>query len=510
MMKISACVIVKNEAKNISSWLANMRQIADEIIVVDTGSTDDTLQIVEQAGIKPYHFTWCNDFAAAKNYAIQQATGDWIVFLDADEYFDAKSVQCFKSELGRYHRNKKIGAIMCQLVNIDTDNQNKIIDTMIQVRIFRNVKDIYYKNPVHEQLVTKPGKYIMQKNFALQIIHTGYSASIVRKKAERDLPILKQREEAAKNQQEREQLYVFFMDAYNCLGIFDKVLEYAQKAEKSGIKVLGGEIHVYECMISAMINLGKPDEEIMEVIQRAREKFPQEVFFAVQLGHYYYVARDFVQSEQYLLEAVKLRKAAELAMKQGMAVSDTSLNLMPLLYSSLADIYLRKGQIQQALEAALTGMEYYKYHQLLVKDLYKALAGRPAVEVIQIFDCFYNRKKDGDFLMKALGWQVSKKFAAYYYTASKQADEARLYLKTARYQGAAAVAGRQLSILNHLSLAVAIGQKKLGQSELPGVFGIMPTKYKGLADSEEQCRKDADGRAAMRLAKLGKQLEDDE
>ena len=217
-MKISACVIVKNEEKNIGQWLNNMRQIADEIIVVDTGSTDNTLNILENANITPYHFTWCNDFAAAKNYAIQQATGDWIAFLDADEYFDVSSVQRFRTEMIRYHANKKIGAIMCQLVNIDTDNRNKIIDTMIQVRIFRNSKDIYYKNPVHEQLVTKPGKYIMQKCFDLQIIHTGYSASILRKKAERDLPILQQREKEAKTQQEKEQLYVFFMDAYNCLG----------------------------------------------------------------------------------------------------------------------------------------------------------------------------------------------------------------------------------------------------------------------------------------------------
>ena len=199
-MKISACVIVKNEEKNITQWLNNMRQIADEIVVVDTGSTDNTINILENANITPYHFTWRNDFAAAKNYAIQQATGDWIVFLDADEYFDASSVKRFRTEMTRYHANKKIGAIMCQLVNIDTDNRNKIIDTMIQVRIFRNNKDIYYKNPVHEQLVTKPGKYIMQKCFDLQIIHIGYSAGILRKKAERDLPILQQREKEAKTQ----------------------------------------------------------------------------------------------------------------------------------------------------------------------------------------------------------------------------------------------------------------------------------------------------------------------
>ena len=508
-MKISACVIVKNEEKNITQWLNNMRQIADEIIVVDTGSTDNTLNILENANITPYHFTWCNDFAAAKNYAIQQATGDWIVFLDADEYFDASSVQRFRTEMTRYNANKKIGAIMCQLVNVDTDNRNKIIDTMIQVRIFRNSKDIYYKNPVHEQLVTKPGKYIMQKCFDLQIIHTGYSASILRKKAERDLPILQQREKEAKTHNERDQLYVFFMDAYNCLGVFDKVLLYAQKAVKSNMKTLGGDIHVYECMISAMIHLGKDDKEIMAVITEARKKFPREVFFAVQLGYYYYVGRDYLKAEQYLLEARRLRQFAEKDMKAGKAVSDTSLNLMPMLYSCLGDIYMRKGKTQQALEISLEGMDYYKYNHLLVKVLYKSLLGRSAVDIIQIFDCFYDRKKDGDFLVEAIGWQVSREFAAYYYPIHDTGDKIKLYLKTEKYQGGAAVTGQLLDMLNHVFMAAALEQQENGERKLPESFCIMPAKYKQLANSVQGCQQDEDGRAAVRLKKQLKYLQEE-
>ena len=506
-MKISACVIVKNEEKNIERWLANMRQIADEIIVVDTGSTDNTLTILENAGITPYHFTWCNDFAAAKNYAIQQAAGDWIVFLDADEYFDTSSVQRFRTEMSRYHANKKIGAIMCQLVNIDIDNRNKIIDTMIQVRIFRNSKDINYKNPVHEQLATKPGKYIMQKCFNLQIIHTGYSTSILRKKAERDLLILNQREKEAKTQQEREHLYIFFMDAYNCLGDFDKVLFYAKKAVKSNVKTLGGDIHVYECMISAMVHLGKEDEEIIAFIVEARKTFPREVFFTVQLGYYYYMAGNYLQAEQYMLEARKLRQFAEKDIKAGKAVSDTSLNLMPMLYGCLGDIYIRKGQKQQALKISLEGMAYYKYNHLLTKVLYKSLLGRPVVEIIQIFDCFYDRKQDGDFLMEAIGWHASGEFAAYYYPIHNIMDKTKLYLKTGKYQGGVAVAGQQLDLLNHSALAEVFVKQENGEETLPNVFAIMPDKYQRLSMSKAECQQDVDGRAAIRLRKQMKYYE---
>ena len=85
-MKLSACVIVKNEEKNLPRWLHCMQELADEIIIVDTGSTDRTVEIAQQAGAQVYTFVWRDDFAAAKNYAIEQATGDWILFLDADDF----------------------------------------------------------------------------------------------------------------------------------------------------------------------------------------------------------------------------------------------------------------------------------------------------------------------------------------------------------------------------------------------------------------------------------------
>ena len=82
---VSACVIAKNEERNLPRWLDSMREVADELIVVDTGSTDATVALAEQAGARVFHFTWIDDFAAAKNYALDQARGRWILFLDADE-----------------------------------------------------------------------------------------------------------------------------------------------------------------------------------------------------------------------------------------------------------------------------------------------------------------------------------------------------------------------------------------------------------------------------------------
>ena len=166
------------------------------------------------------------------------------------------------------------------------------------------------------------------------------------------------------------------------------------------------------------------------------------------------MGRDYLQAEQDLLEARRLRQLAEKDIKAGKAVSDTSLNLMPMLYSSLGDIYICKGQKQQALELAIEGLGYYKYNRLLVQVLYKSLQGRPALEVIQIFACIFDRKKDGDFLMEAIGWQATGEFAAYYYPIHDTGDKTKLYLKTGKFQGGVAVTGQLLDMLNHVSLSL--------------------------------------------------------
>ena len=119
---VSACVIVKNEAENLPRWLAGMRRIADEMIVVDTGSTDDTAAIAAEAGARVFHFAWRDDFAAAKNFALAQARGRWILFPDADEYFTEESLARISQLLKQGERDSKVAGYLCRLVNIDKDD----------------------------------------------------------------------------------------------------------------------------------------------------------------------------------------------------------------------------------------------------------------------------------------------------------------------------------------------------------------------------------------------------
>ena len=101
---ISQCMIVKDEEKNIEKALSWGKGVMWEQIVIDTGSTDRTAELAGKLGAKVFHLEWPEDFSAAKNYAIQKARGDWIVFLDADEYMteeDAKKLPYIFAQLSR-------------------------------------------------------------------------------------------------------------------------------------------------------------------------------------------------------------------------------------------------------------------------------------------------------------------------------------------------------------------------------------------------------------------------
>jgi glycosyltransferase involved in cell wall biosynthesis len=88
---LTITLIVRNEEATLGRCLDSVRGLADEIVVVDTGSTDGTREIAASYGARLVDFAWCDDFAAARNESLRQATGRWVLWLDADEYFDDRN-----------------------------------------------------------------------------------------------------------------------------------------------------------------------------------------------------------------------------------------------------------------------------------------------------------------------------------------------------------------------------------------------------------------------------------
>ncbi|AFY80058.1 glycosyltransferase family 2 protein [Oscillatoria acuminata] len=185
---LSFCTIVKNEKYNLSRCLTSVKPYVNEIIVVDTGSDDGTPDIALEQGAKVFYFQWCDDFSAARNYAVSQASGEWILTLDADEELIIQS-ENFREILAA---NSKVLVYSLDLINVGQEENQ--IGGKLQ-RIFRNIPEIRYQGRLHEQLIYENQKISGSRRVylnSLKILHYGYSDPdlTAQKATKRNIPLL--------------------------------------------------------------------------------------------------------------------------------------------------------------------------------------------------------------------------------------------------------------------------------------------------------------------------------
>ena len=96
MPKLAVLILTKNEEKNITDVINNAKQCSDEIIIIDSGSTDNTVALAEQDGARVFFRAWDNDFAAQRNFGLELTNAEWVLYLDADERLDAELIDAIK------------------------------------------------------------------------------------------------------------------------------------------------------------------------------------------------------------------------------------------------------------------------------------------------------------------------------------------------------------------------------------------------------------------------------
>ena len=274
-LRVSACLIARNEAENIVRWLENVSNFADEIVVVDTGSQDETCAMVEQRLGKCYHYCWQNDFAAAKNEALAKATGEWIVFTDADEWFASpQSVRGYLAYL--QENNSQANAVLVPLENIDIDNNNHVLDRGSVVRLFRNGIGLRYTGAVHEQLTLNgkddTGVVYHHADAALRLQHAGYSARYIQAKLQRNLCLLQKEMCKAVSV---EKYYYFLAETYFALGYADKALDNALLAIQAELQPVGTEPgKIFIIALEAMKELGYGADDKLAVAGAGLVAYP--------------------------------------------------------------------------------------------------------------------------------------------------------------------------------------------------------------------------------------------
>ncbi|MBD2017322.1 glycosyltransferase [Microcoleus sp. FACHB-53] len=185
--KLSLCMIVKNEQQNLSRCLDSVKPYVDEIIIIDTGSQDGTPEIALHYGANLKFFEWCDDFAGARNYSISQATGNWILVLDADE-----ELVVTKDEL-RGQLTSQPEFLAYSLIRTEVHDQEGMTP-LYTLRLFRNLPELRYVNRFHEQLQyqNQPIQpHLIGHLESPRIVHYGYAEQqVLQKNLTRNIPIL--------------------------------------------------------------------------------------------------------------------------------------------------------------------------------------------------------------------------------------------------------------------------------------------------------------------------------
>jgi len=402
---VSLCMIVKNEEETLQRTLESVKKYVDEMIVVDTGSTDKTKEIATSMGAKLYDYKWENDFASARNFAKEQATGDWILQLDADEYFMNDEASFIKEEI---EKTDKL-ALFIQITNLVA--QNQIGNSHSYARLFKNIPELSYQYRIHEQ-VLKNGQPISAGSSSLRIIHTGYTDETIKKKNKRvrNMKIL----EAELKKNPKDSFMLFNMaNEYTSLGKNEKALEYLKKAHKysNGMGVAFAIVNNIVKVLSAL----KRDADALKVCQEAQQVYPDytDLFF---------LEGEILERNGRLQEA---KKAYETCLKLGEA------NKRYLTIKGIGTIYPRERLIRlfikernypKAIQFLNEMLEINKYQMSTLRKLVNLLkTSFDEEQIVTYLDELYQNEGEKGLLFKLQVAQVfrMKKGISLYYSNIK-------------------------------------------------------------------------------------------
>lgn len=373
MVRISQCMIVKNEEANIERALSWGRGIAWEQIVVDTGSTDQTVELAESLGARIYDFQWRDDFAAAKNFAISKAEGDWIAFLDADEFFSQEDAAALSALLEKLQASDA-EAVATAWMNLNEKGEPGTVAT--QIRIFRNKSALRYKRRIHEQLLADEGKRkmrVVDMTKELTIIHTGYCGEAhARKKADnRNLRLIRKELEDDPGSYE---MLGYLGDEYSAMGNFKE----ASRCYREAIEAMPDRLDELDLRSAAtflnylqlLLRNGTPDEEIDRVYQKAVYLLPGEADFDYLTGRHFAVKGEYTGAVQ------RLKMALEKLETFG--TNNRSMILQAHLqdaYEVMAVCLLNQGELQKSMEYSIAVLKYSPYSMTALVTLLKCLMG---------------------------------------------------------------------------------------------------------------------------------------
>jgi tetratricopeptide (TPR) repeat protein len=194
---VTLCMIACDEEATIGMTIKSVLALVDEIIVVDTGSQDNTRIIAEGYGARVLELPWTDDFAAARNFALDEANGDWILVLDADEHLQPIRPVEFQQLLLQRHVAGYRLQIVCPRNDLADQSPGEVEERSLRsVRLYRRADEVRYDYPIREQIdptleVWAADRSMLISDCPLTVMHEGFRPEKRARKRERNLRILR-------------------------------------------------------------------------------------------------------------------------------------------------------------------------------------------------------------------------------------------------------------------------------------------------------------------------------
>ncbi|GIW22478.1 MAG: glycosyl transferase [Candidatus Sericytochromatia bacterium] len=374
--KLSLCMIVKNEEENLERCLKSVEGIVDEIVIVDTGSTDKTVDIAKKNGAKVFYYEWENDFGKARNEAIRNATGDWILVLDADEELDKNTkdnIRAFLVDIG------KDFAYQLKIKSFDYKNNLTIENYM--VRLFKKSPNIRFFGRIHEYLVGT-SSIINISHESLSIIHHGYKdkEKVNKKNLERNLPILKMSlEDKNISDLHKSFMYFYLGTSYTNNNELDIAIDYLEKSVKY-LKDKENQPTVAIYPYIKLLNLytfQRKFDKLEEVLKKSQDDFKE----VLNTGDYWYFYGILQKEKNNNNEAINyFNKAIANFEDESKSLFLLALDKTPYYYAiyQIAELYFNSGNNEEArvyLDKAMKFLKEFTYpaYFVIVAKLYEKL-----------------------------------------------------------------------------------------------------------------------------------------
>jgi tetratricopeptide (TPR) repeat protein len=269
---LAVCMIVKNEEPRLPLILSDIQGLWDELIIVDTGSTDRTVEIAQSFGARVISQPWNNDFSAARNRSKDEASAAWIMWLDADDRMDHEQVEQLQS------LKQTLDAGYVYNVTVVSPMADGSSDPFTQVRVFPNDPRLRFENRIHETISQAASKHgFKAASLPIQIIHTGYETpEVLLSKVRRNLPILE--EELSENPDSIMLRFVYASGLVDLNRPKEAQLHYEEIVGRPGARQQQEDIyHMALACLARMHGLNNDHSKAAELARQAVEVKPQDI-----------------------------------------------------------------------------------------------------------------------------------------------------------------------------------------------------------------------------------------